>query len=226
MQRDLGVSMIRYRFETFDQLVRHLHTVENTTLVFVPDERRQPLSGRAVLELQIGETHEQTVVRGEVVARSEGSMPGAWLQLGDTRLARHLTLRRAFAARREQRLSADHVVQLTAESGSQLVQLLDVSASGARIRGSRGLPLGSSWALRLLGGRRLDAELGQASVLRAEGAEVALRFANPTAPGLQQFLRALQQSWQQAREICHSPDCCGSRGPLEPLIPRNLKARA
>jgi hypothetical protein len=86
--------------------------------------------------------------------------------------------------------------------------------------------VGRTCSLRLLGARRIDTNLGVANVVRTDHGEVALRFGGSPSPGLLQFMESLQQEWDQAREIAHSPECCTSRGALEPLVPRNLRVRA
>ncbi|MBS2022619.1 MAG: hypothetical protein JST92_09430 [Deltaproteobacteria bacterium] len=215
---------------------RHLHPVGSTTLFFVPDgdghlalqsQRRPPMTaGKVVLELKVTETHEETAVRGEVVAYSEGLHRGTWLQLTDSKLAQHLNRRRTFAMKREHRLCTSQVLQLADSRGTQsVVQLLDVSAGGMRIRGVSGLVQGAIYETQILGGRRHEAGLGAARVVRLDGAEAGLRFEQRT-PALTQFLEGLQRSWDQARKVAHPAGCCGSRGTIEPALPRKANAFA
>ena len=109
--------MLRYRFDTFEQLERHLHLKNGAALLFLPEcKASEPAPGRHVLvEISIREKAQQTAVRSQVVVRSQR---GSWLQLVDTRLA--LRVRRGgFASRREGRVSADAVLGLLSSQGTE-----------------------------------------------------------------------------------------------------------
>ena len=224
---DRGAAMMRYTFDNMGQLARHLHVVDNQALLFVRDLKGPAATlGRVMVELEISEPAQKTVVRGEVVARAEGKVKGSWLQFGDTRLARKLQ-KGGFISRRERRVSADQLLQLNSPAGTQLiVQLLDMSSGGMRVRCARGLNPGESCAIRLLGSRTAHADLGAATVLRAEGQEVGLRFATRDNPAVKRYLQSLHQAWDQAVQIKHQPDCCRQRGPIEPSLPKLRKQDA
>jgi hypothetical protein len=224
---DRGAAMMRYTFDSTGQLARHLHVVDNQALLFVRDEKVPAVSaGRVMVELEVSELAQKTVVRGEVVARAEGRLPGSWLQFADTRLARRLQ-KGGFIARRERRVSADQLLQLSSSAGTQLiVQLLDMSSGGMRVRCARGLNPGETCTIRLLGARTAHADLGAATVLRAEGQEVGLRFAAHDSPAVKRYLQGLHEAWDRAVQIKHRPDCCGQRGPIEPSLPKLRKQDA
>lgn len=218
--------MMRYRFDSFEQVARHLHVVDNAALLFVRDQKKAGTpSGRVLLALDIRESGQETVVRGEVVARAEGGLPGSWLQLSDLRLARRLREPGGFRSRRAGRVSGDQLLQLRSASGNQLVaQLLDVGEGGLRVRGARGLLHGDEYAVRLLGLPALKSELGLARVVRADAAEAGLRFVKPGNPQVASYVKSLQDAWTRAVEIDHLPDCCASRGPIEPSMPKVRKS--
>ncbi len=214
--------LMRYRFETLDQLARHLHLVDEAALMFLRDHREKFAVGeRLLVELSIRASGLQTAARGEVVARAEGALRGSWLQLADTRLARTVGDPAAFAVQREGRISASSMVQLRADSGAQLVaEMMDVGPGGLRIRGSAGLGQGDWCAVRVLGLPTLAADLGRAQVVRTEGIEAGLRFAAPGTPPVARLIRSLQEAWRRAPELDHPTNCCGEHGPLEPALPR------
>jgi hypothetical protein len=216
-------TMMRYTFDSMGQLARHLHVVDNQALLFVRDQKKAPVAGtgRVMVELEVADPEQKTVVRGEVVARAEGQLPGAWLQFADTRLARRLP--KGGFTQRERRVSADQLLQINGSSGAQhIVQLLDMSPGGMRVR-ARGLASGETCTIRLLGARTLQADLGAATVLRADGQEVGLRFASRDNPAVKRYLAALQEAWDRAVQIKHPPECCLTRGPIEPSLPKLRK---
>lgn len=218
--------MIRYRFDTLGQLTQHLHVVDNVALLFVPDPRKGArLSGRTLLELSARESGHHTVVRGDVVARAEGGMTGSWLRLADLRLAKRLRETGTFAARRDGRISADQVVRLRGEGGEQLVlQLLDISKGGMRVRGAAGLRPGQRCSVRLLGAPASSADLGLARVMRIDSLEVGLRFDETGNPQVARYIDQLKKDWSQAIEVDHLPGCCAGRGPIEPSLPQVRRA--
>jgi hypothetical protein len=221
---DRGATMMRYTFDSTGQLARHLHLVNNQALLFVHDQKRLAGTlGRVLLELEVSELKQKAVVRGEVVARAEGQLPGSWLQIADTRLARRLQ-KGNFTARREGRVSGDQLLQLCSPDGTKLVvQLLDMSPGGMRVRCARGVSVKDTCTIRLLGARTIHADLGTATVLRAEGQEVGLRFASKDNPAVKRYLAALQSAWDRAVQINHLPECCGQSGPIEPSLPKLRK---
>jgi hypothetical protein len=221
---DRGATMMRYTFDSTGQLARHLHLVNNQALLFVHDQKRQGGAlGRVLLELEVSELKQTAVVRGEVVARAEGQLPGSWLQIADTRLARRLQ-KGNFTARREGRVSGDQLLQLSSPDGTKLiVQLLDMSPGGMRVRCASGVGVKDTCTIRLLGARTVQADLGTATVLRAEGQEVGLRFASKDNPAVKRYLAGLQSAWDRAVHINHLPECCGRSGPIEPSLPKLRK---
>jgi hypothetical protein len=215
-------TLLRCRFDTFDQLSRHLHMVDNATLLFVRDQQKLcGPAGRVLVEFAIRESAQQTVARGEVVARAEGRLTGWWLQLSDMRLARRLREPDAFAVRREERVSADALVQVRGDSGSQLVaQLLDISPGGLRLRVASGLSVGEVHLVKLLGLPGLKSDLGLARVVRAEKGEASLRFALPRGLQVLSYIESVREAWRLAIEVEHPAGCCTLRGPIEPSPPR------
>ena len=218
-----AATMMRYTFDSMGQLARHLHVVDNQALLFVRDQKKVQVAGtgRVMVELEVAEAEQKTVVRGEVVARAEGQLPGSWLQFADTRLARRL--QKGGFVRRERRVSADQLLQLNGSSGAQhIVQLLDMSPGGMRVR-ARGLAVGETCTIRLLGARNVQSDLGAATVLRADGQEIGLRFASRDNASVKRYLASLQEAWDRAVQVKHHPECCVQHGPIEPSLPKLRK---
>src|SRR5258708_5108688 len=124
-----AAALIRYRFDTVEQLATHVRLVDDAALLFLPDPPKgEPPVERVVVELVLREPQVTTVVRGVIVSRAEG---GSWLLLSDTRLALRLRYRRGFEGHRVGRVSADQLVQLRSEFGDHFIaQVLDASGGG------------------------------------------------------------------------------------------------
>jgi len=216
---DRSTAMMRYTFDSPVQLARHLHLVDNHALLFLRESKAD--SKRVLLELEVRDTSQKTVVRGELVARAEGQLPGSWFQFADTRLARKL--QEGNFKLRDRRLSADQLLQLKASSGSLVVQLLDIGAGGLRVRCARGLGVGELVDTRLLGASVAHASLGGARVLRVEGQEAGLRFVNRATPAVLRLLTKLREEWGKALQLEHAKDCCKHGIPIEPSLPKLRK---
>jgi hypothetical protein len=219
MERE--ATLIRYRFDTFDQLGRHVHLVDGAGLIFLPDKPGESASGRVLLELAVRERAQQTAVRGEVVVRTAR---GVWLQLADSRLAVRL-LHGGFDGRREGRLSADAVLSLEGSAGTRLLaRLVDIGIGGMRVRGMGRLLEGETYAARLINApRSAPSDLGKAQVVRFEGSEAGMRFVAPRSPMVERYLRLLLDAWIRAPEIAHAAGCCAGEL-LEPPPPRLRRA--
>lgn len=212
--------LLSYRFDTVDQLVRHLHLDGDSTLMFAPGPARPLQDG--LLQLQVAQTGAQATVRAQVVARALGSLPGAWMRF-DSRLCQHLRTHGSLEARHHHRSFAEQVmVVLSGGRASRVVQLLDVGTGGLRVRG--GLEAGDWYEVRLVGARRTEGELGVAEVMRVEGSESGLRFVEPQTEALDHAIGELEKLWAGAGRIEHAKACCVGGRPIEPAAPRRRPA--
>ena len=154
-----GDALIQYRFDSVEQLARHLHQFGDASLLFVRDERDEIRAGRVLVELQLRLPLATTTARAHVIARSAAPLAGAWIQM-DARLARHLQRRGNLTARRERRVGTNQMLQLSGPS-ELVVELVDISRGGVRIRGAGALlNVSDPYTLRLLGSKRTDGDLG------------------------------------------------------------------
>jgi hypothetical protein len=216
---DRTTAMMRYTFDSLGQLARHLHVVGNQALLFLRESKAP--AKRVLLELEVREPSQKTVVRGEVVARAEGQLPGSWFQFSDTRLARKL--QEGNFKLRDRRLSADQLLQIKAASGSLVVQLLDISSGGLRVRCARGLVPSETVDVRVLGAPIAHAALGGARVLRVDGQEAGLRFLHANNPSVLRLLAKLREEWDKAVQLEHAKECCRHGIPIEPSLPKLRK---
>jgi hypothetical protein len=217
--------LLRHRFDSVEQMRKHLHVTEGSTLMFF----RAPTLSLAVgtpllLELCLHNSEQTRVLRGSVLARAEEQ--GLWLQFPSTRFARDVQSS-GIVTRRGRRVGSDRLVRLRRASGDEyLAMLLDVSQAGARVGG--GLPPG------IAKGHQLDvvlaaaepgqsANLGKATIAWVEEGEAGISFdrSSPAARvAITKFFHSVEAPWKQAVEVRHLQDCCGKAGLREPPLPR------
>ena len=212
-----GEALIQYRFDSVDQLGRHLHVTGDSTLLFVRDEKGDLHPGRVLVELQLRLPITTVTVRGQVIGRSAAPFLGAWIQM-DSRLARHLQRHGTLTARRERRIGTHQMLQLSGPS-ELLVELVDVSRGGLRVRGAQ-LGLSDSYSVRLLGFKRVEGDLGEARVVHVGGGESGLRFVERGNPRVLGFLARAESAWAGARRVEHPRNCCVYGPPVEPATPK------
>src|SRR5438105_246581 len=130
-------ALLRHRFDDVEQLRRHLHVVDSSTLLFYRDPTLGLSTGSPVLVEIAFQSSEQTrVLRASVLARAEGQ--GLWLLVPNTRFARDVH-DHGIQARRGRRLGTDELIRMKRSNGSEyMIRMLDLSIGGARIGG--GLP--------------------------------------------------------------------------------------
>jgi hypothetical protein len=218
-------ALLRQRFDSIEQIRKHLHAVEGTTLFFFRAPTLVVAGGTTVLLELCLETSDQTrLMRGSVLARAEEQ--GLWLQFPGTRFTRDIDAR-GLVARRGRRVGTDRLVRIRKSRSSEyLAVLLDVSQGGARLGG--GLPpslgKGQDVEVILAAPEHGDPpELGRAKVVWVEEGEAGVAF-DRTSPStrvaITKFFHSAETPWKQAIEVTHLRDCCGTAGVREPPVPR------
>jgi hypothetical protein len=203
--------LLRYRFDTLEQLKAHLNVLTGgRSLFFYPSRHAQGEGGDRVL-LEVSEGDQQMLLRGTVLSRVEG---GLWLDFPDGRLARWLGARAA-VARHQRRLPADLMVDVRGDV-RRLGRLLDVSRPGLTAGNLVNLKLVSQLA-------DVPLELGQAQVVRIVPGEAAIKFVRSDAATRQaatKLFEAIRARWAAAPETVHRPECCVGGQVLAPTMPR------
>ena len=220
-----GTILIRYRFDTLEQLAQHLEVTPTATLLFVAEPKIAARARTVLVELYVAETRQQTVVRGAPVAQPLEAPPGVWLELSDHHLPRLARPPGPFMARRDPRVSGDQLLKLRGLLGEQLVaELLDVGAGGLRLRSPHELLAGDTYLVRLVDGPPSRADLGPAQVVRAKGREAGLRFIAPGSPAVMRHLGSLREAWLRSPALRHLPHCCEGGRPRAPA-PGDLRRK-
>jgi len=216
--------LLRHRFDDVEQLRRHLHVVDSTTLLFFRDPHLNIVTGaQALLEVAFESSEQTRVLKAIALARTD---QGLWLAVPNTRFARDVH-ERGLSPRKGRRLGVDESVRLKRAGGSEyMVRLLDLSIGGARIGG--GLPAqlapGNVIALTIAPPESGRApEITRGKVVWVEDGEAGVMFdrdmeSSRVAAG--RLFRSLEQPWAQAREIRHLPPCCRNGEVLDPPVPR------
>src|SRR5213075_3535825 len=203
----------------------HLHVVEGRTLFFLREQRAVLAGGsRVVIEFSIANSEQVQTLRGQVMSRVEGGQTGAWLEFPDSRLARRLEQGKgALAARNQRRLGCDMHCEVKHERLPKLGRLIDVSLHGLRIVGPIGLPSGAEVEVRIMGAEPpLPGLLGRSQVVRSDpGGDLAVKYVRTdvvarVASG--KLYSLMQEAWQKAPELTHSPLCCEGGQMQEPPL--------
>jgi len=223
--RSPKAALLRLRFQSLEQLRKHLHVVDNATLLFIRDPGLDlPGGSTALLEIAFDTTEETRSVRTTVLARAEGL--GLWLAMPNARFARDMK-ERGLMQRKGRRVGTDRFLRLTREGGSEhMVLMLDLSLAGVRIGG--GLPAslspGQTINLRLASAEPGEpVELGRGRVTWVEAGEagVALDRSDPAARAAgAKLFQAAEARWRSAREVRHLDACCKPGGLMDPPVPR------
>ena len=211
--------LLRYRFDSLDQLKAHLNVLTGgRSLFFYPSPNAEGAGGDRVL-LEASEGEQQMLLRGTLLSRVEG---GLWLDFPDGRLARWLGAG-SVVGRHQRRLPTDLMVDVHGEV-HRLGRLLDVSLGGGRLVGVPGLSAGSGVSLKLVSQLAgVPPELGHAQVVRVVPGEAAFRFVRSdpaTRLAATKLFEAVRARWAAAPEIVHRPQCCVAGQVLAPTTPR------
>lgn len=224
-------ALFKYRFGTLGQMQNHLHVVEGRTLFFLRDPRGTLTGGaRVVIEFSLANSEQMQTLRGQVITRIEGTQPGAWIEFPDSRLARRLEQGEAgLAARHQRRLGCDMHCQVKYDGLPLLGRLIDVSLHGLRIVGPTAVPRGVDVEVRIMGAEPpMPGLLGRSQVVRSDpGGDLAVRYVRTdvvarVASG--KLYALMQEAWQKAPELAHSPLCCDGGNVQEPPLPHMKKA--
>src|SRR5437868_5769744 len=217
--------LLRHRFDDVEQLRRHLHEVDGSTLLFFRDPTLSaPTGAGALVELAFESSEQTRVLRATVLARAEKQ--GLWLAVPNTRFAREVR-ERGLSTRKERRLGVDESVRLKRIGGAEyMVRLLDISMGGARIGGGLPAQLACGNLVQLTlpapdSGRAPEVTRGK--IVWVEDGEAGVMFdrdveSSRVAAG--RLFRSVEQPWGKAREIRHLPSCCRGGEVLDPPLPR------
>jgi len=218
-------ALLRHRFDNVEQLRRHLHVVDGSTLLFYRDPTLGLSTGSlALVEIAFQSSEQTRVLRASVLARAEGQ--GLWLAIPNTRFARDVN-DHGIRPRRGRRLGTDELVRMKRSNGSEyMIRLLDLSIGGARIGG--GLPpsleKGQTVGISIAAADPAKApEVTRGRVVWVEDGEAGVEFERDMASSrvaAGRLFRSLESPWTQAREIVHLPGCCKDGTQLDPPLPR------
>ena len=132
--------------------------------------------------------------------------------------------------RRSVRIGCDEPVEARLGDRVSAGRMLDLSPGGARLRGVAGFSPRDPIELRLLAAGGLTFhDLSYAHVVWVEDGEMGVQFDRSDAVGRNAVARLLAETgelWAAAWEGAHPPTCCGERGLLDPVPPRERERAA
>lgn len=214
--------MLRYVFDTTEQLRRHVHRVDGAALLFFPERAHLRHTGDPVLlEMQLPERRQQVVLRATIHSRVDGRLQGVWLQFSD-QLSRALEADAAVIQRRQNpRIGGAAIVEVrSSDASARIARITDVSVGGARLGAAPLLSVGTVVELKLLSPLpEVPRAVGRARVVHSTGSEAGLQFAPGTLAGVEKMVQAFAAGWKSAITIVHPRRCCAP-APLEPPLPR------
>lgn len=217
--------MIRYVFDTWEQLARHLHAGSHSALLFLASRGSLPAQQECMVELRIRGEPRSAIVRGRFVAFAEGGLTRAWLQLPDARLLTRIHSGAGFALPRVGRVQSNDLLRIRNSAGGETVmRLIDMGARGLRVRGTRALRAGQVWSTAVVGPSG-TVELGDARVSRVETRGSAMLFVQPVSGPVLEYLRSLRNRWASAPVVEHPAECCAGEVKVTPLTVARLSVR-
>jgi hypothetical protein len=227
-------TLLKYRFGDLTQMNNHLHVIDGRTLLFYRGGRVKLAGGqRVVVELSLVSSEQVTALRGAVLALEGDTSSGVWIEFPDAKLAKRIAQGGASAitSRSQRRVGCDLMVELKYGDLPLLGRMVDVSMAGARIVGAAGLMRNADVELRIMGALPpMPAIVGRAQVARSESSgDIGVRFLRSDANARVnsgKLFQAVQQAWNKAPELSHSPLCCQNGTVLEPPLPRLRTTRA
>jgi hypothetical protein len=217
--------MLRYVFDTALQFRGHLHPAADAGWLFYPHPAIERKCGEVLpLEVELREPHQQLMLRGTIHSRVAAPHAGLWIQFSDLRLARKLEANLdGLAQRKHDRVISDLVIEVREpDASARIARLLDISIGGARLGAAAGLKTGMSVEIHLLS-RMPDvpSALGRATVVRALGGEIGIRFPAEMGERVQKLVDANRRAWKAVVTVTHARACCGPAGILDPPVPRS-----
>ncbi len=229
-----AATLVKYRFQSFEQMQNHLHVAEGRTLFFFREQPNKAMLGgnqRVVIEFAHGNSEQVSTLRGAVIARvdGQGGQTGAWVEFPDSKLAKKMDLGEgAISARHQRRLGCDMMVEIKVEGLPHLGRMIDVAMSGARVTGANNVKHGADCELRIMGAEPpMPGILGRAKVVRADpGGDLGIIFVRSDViarVASSKLYAAVQQAWARAPEIMHPLECCRDGHVNEPPLPHMKK---
>ena len=176
------VRLLRYRFDTVEQVPRHFHVVPGGVLLFYPCLLALVPGEPLLLDVSFIASDQHCPLRGKVVGKeTSGQYAGAWLAFPAAGLVNSLRSAAATPKRQQRRFPADVVVNVERDQGMPVVsRLLDVGAGGARLaRGAISALPGDRVQLSLFS-RDTGGPVVRATVAWIHGSDIGVEFQKPS----------------------------------------------
>jgi PilZ domain-containing protein len=225
-----AVRLLRYRFDSADQVTRHFHVATGRVLLFYPSLATLRPGEPVILDVAFTLSDQHCPVRGTVIGRdNEMQHVGSWLEFSAYGLVSSLNGATTNPRRRLRRFPTCTVVNVERGERMPVVgKLVDVSMGGGRLSGlSYKVSAGDVVTLNLFSSARSLA----ARVLWMRGPEAGIQFIKPTSverAAVAQLVEAAADRFVNADEARHPSACRCQEGysVIEPPLPRAAHRRS
>ncbi len=222
-----SVRLLRYRFESAEQVHHHFHVVQGKVVLFYPCVLSLRPGDPVLLDVTSASSEQHCSLRATVIgSESGGGHSGSWLNLVATTA---LAVRGALLhpKRRQRRFPTDLLVTVAHRAGMPVVgKLIDVSLGGGRISGiSINVTTGDRLHLSVVAQQTAVLDItARAAWVRGSDIGVEFKPSPGTRGALAELIEASRQALAQAYEATHPSfcQCLDGKAVADPPLPRSV----
>jgi len=227
--RNRPPHLLRYRFDSVDQVSRHFHVAAGRVVFFFPTLLQLQPGDPVILEVTFTASEQTCSVQGSVIGTEAGTSIGWWLEFTAHRLVSGLQSAAAAPKRHHRRFPVEVLVNVDRAEGMPVIaKLVDVSTGGARLAGlSLRAAVGDTVRLSTFSNESGRRPLAAAHVSWIRNGEAGLEFRRPQPSERAAIAALVEQARQKlasAYEVSHPAACKCVEGHavLEPPMPRSV----
>jgi hypothetical protein len=220
--------LLRYRFDSSEQVARHFHAAAGRVVLFYPTLLRLEAGEPVILEVAFARSEQRCILQGSVLAPESAAPYASWLAFSAQGVVAGLRSAAAIPKRGHRRFPTDLVIELRPAAGPPFVsKLLDVSAGGGRLAGSSFTPsTGERVQLGFYSSVDRMSVTVAAEVAWARAGEVGIRFPHPSPAerlNIAGLVERFRKNLLSAHEAAHPGicKCMEGRAVVEPPLPRS-----
>ena len=229
VRRDENAARIlKLRFESVDQVRRHVYPLDGRSLIFFPAVLGVRQSEAVVLDVSFGSSDQHCLLRGVTLPATEADSLGRWLEFAGDGVVAGLFNATQSARRRNRRYPTDLLASVLRQDGlTSACRILDLGLGGARLSGA---PFNAHAAeivrLSPFGPGAISGPGAQ--VIWIRGSEIGVRFTGIGAlqrTAVATLVELARKQSEMAIEVPHARICrCSQGGPVgDPPLPPSIR---